>query len=68
MPMAVPVPLIRRNYIIRKLRRAGAVSPQTAVTFKEAGIINPSWFPMVTEVMLGRGLLGQAGERYYLMK
>lgn len=66
--MAVPVPLIRRNYIRNKLRKAGAVSPETAVTFREAGVFNPTWFPGVTRMMIKTGLLGQMGERYYLIK
>lgn len=40
--MALP-PLIRRNDGICKLRKCGALSPETAVTFQQAGIINPSW-------------------------
>lgn len=64
--MMAPVPLIRRNHVIKKLRQAGAVSPETAVTFAAAGIINPGGFRRVTEVMLRRGLLGQTGDRFYL--
>lgn len=64
----VPVPLIRRNYVLNKLRKAGAVSPETAVTFGEAGIINPTGFPGVTRMMIRTGLLGQAGDKYYLIK
>ena len=66
--MAVPVPLIRRNYVLKKLRKAGAVSPETAVTFSEAGIFNPTWFPGVTRMMIRTGLLGQVGDKYYRIK
>lgn len=62
------VPLLRRNYVIRKLRKCGAFSPEAAVTFRQAGIINPNGFQRVTGVMLRRGLLGQAGDRFYLRK
>lgn len=66
--MFAPVPLIRRNHIIDRLRKAGALSPETAVTFREAGVINPDGFRRVTGMMIRTGLLGQAGERYYLRK
>lgn len=64
----VPVPLIRRNYIIRKLRKCGALSPQTAVTFEQAGIFNPRGFPGVTRMMIRRGLLAAIENRYYLTR
>lgn len=64
----VPVPLIRRNYVRNKLRKAGALSPETAVTLKQAGVINPTWFPQVTKRMVKSGLLAQAGEKFYLVK
>lgn len=64
--MMAPVPLIRRNYIVDKLRRTGAYSPETAVTFQEAGVINPTWFPGVVRAMLRRGALCQVGDKFYL--
>lgn len=66
--MFAPVPLIRRNHVMDRLRKAGALSPETAVTFREAGVINPNGFRRVTSMMIRTGLLGQAGERYYLRK
>ena len=35
--MVIPVPLIRRNIILRKLQQARAFTPGTAVTLREAG-------------------------------
>ena len=64
----VSQPLIRRNYVIRKLRKCGVLSPETAVTFQQAGIINPNGFRRVTRVMLKRGTLAVVGYRYYLLR
>lgn len=64
----VSPPLIRRNYVIRKLRKCGALSPETAVTFQQAGIINPNGFRRVTRMMVRRGLLGQVEDRFYLIR
>ena len=64
--MFAPVPLIRQTHIQKKLRRAGALSPATAVTFQEAGVLNPTWFPAVTRAMLRKGILAQIGDKYYL--
>lgn len=64
----VSPPLIRRNYVIRKLRKCGALSPETAVTFQQAGIFNPNGFRRVTRMMVRRGLLGQVEDRFYLIR
>ena len=39
-----PIPLIRKNHIIKKLTESNAFSEKTAKTFTEAGIINPNGF------------------------
>ena len=52
-----PVPLIRKNHIIKKLRECKAFSPETAVTFEKAGVINPHMFKRVTHVMTKQGTL-----------
>ena len=39
-----PIPLIRKNNIIKKLTESNAFSEKTAKTFTEAGIINPNGF------------------------
>ncbi|MBD5104813.1 MAG: hypothetical protein HDT47_08130 [Ruminococcaceae bacterium] len=61
-----PVPLIRKNHIIKKLRECKAFSPETAVTFEKAGIINPHMFKRVNYAMIEQGILVQCGEKYYL--
>lgn len=63
---AAPVPLIRKKHIINKLRECKAFSPETAVTFEKAGVINPHLFKGVTRVMTKQGTLVQCGEKYYL--
>ena len=43
--MVIPVPLIRRNIILRKLQQARAFTPGTAVTLREAGGTQPVRVP-----------------------
>ena len=50
--MVIPVPLIRRNIILRKLQQARAFTPGTAVTLREAGVFNPDGLPQITERMV----------------
>lgn len=62
-----PVPLIRRNMILKRLRSCGAVSEQTAKTFAEAGIINPNGFKRITENLVKRGTIRRTSDsRYYV--
>lgn len=62
----LPIPLIRKKHIIKKLLRKNAVSEENAVTFREAGIINPNGFQMITLRLVKRGILNQSGNKYYL--
>ena len=59
--VAAPVPLIRK-----KLRECNAFSPETAVTFVQAGIVNPHMFGRVNQVLIKQRVLGKCGEKYYL--
>lgn len=62
-----PIPLIRRKHIIRRLRACGAVSPQTARSFEEAGIIFPNKFSIAKIKMLHDGRLCRTEDgRYFL--
>ena len=62
-----PIPLIRRNLIVQKLQACGAVSPETAKTLAEAGVVNPNGFQRITERLVKTGVIKQAGEgKYYL--
>lgn len=62
-----PIPLIRRNTIIRKLKAHGAVSETTAVRMEDAGIPFPNHFTFVTTRMLRRGIMRRTQDgRYYI--
>ena len=62
----LPIPLIRKNRIIKMLLKKNAVSEENAVTFREAGIINPNRFQMITLRLVEQGILHQRGNKYYL--
>ncbi|MCR5263269.1 MAG: hypothetical protein K6D94_05305 [Clostridiales bacterium] len=62
-----PIPLIRRNLIIRKLRACGATSEQTARTLAEAGVLNPDGFRRITERLVDNGTIRRTADgRYYV--
>lgn len=61
-----PIPVIRRNLIITRLRQCNAVSRETAVTLSEAGVLNPNGFPRITELLCKRGIINKIGNKYYL--
>ena len=64
-----PIPLIRRNLIIKKLTKCNAFSYETAKTFSEAGIINPNGFNKITEKMIKQNVLVKTKDgKYYLNK
>ncbi len=64
--MVLPVLLMRKKHIINKLLKLNAVSQENAVTFKEAGIINPNGFKRFSLHLVEQGVLYQCGDRYYL--
>lgn len=62
-----PIPLIRRNAIVKKLKKCGAHSPGTAKTLAEAGVINPKGFSPITEIMVRHGTIHRTPEgKYYI--
>lgn len=64
-----PIPLIRKNLIVRKLKKCNAFSEETAKTFVEAGIINPNGFQKITERLIKKQILVRTKEgKYYLNK
>lgn len=64
-----PIPLIRKNLIIRKLTECNAFSEETAKTFSEAGIINPNGFNRITEKLLEEKVIIRTKDnKYYLNK
>ena len=64
-----PIPLIRKNLIIKKLTKCNAFSEETAKTFTEAGIINPNGFNKINEKLIKQKILVKTKEdKYYLNK
>ena len=62
-----PIPLIRKNLIIKKLTECNAFSEETAKTFIEAGIINPDGFHKINEKLIKQGILVKTNDnKYYL--
>lgn len=62
-----PIPLIRRNMIIKKLKESGAISVETAKTLAEAGVINPSSFKRITNKLVETGAIHKTSDgRYYI--
>lgn len=52
-----PIPLIRKKLIIKNLSKNNAFSEETALTFREAGIINPDGFSRITERLVKEGVI-----------
>ena len=62
-----PIPLIRRNVIIRKLMACGATSVETAKTLTEAGVINPNGFKRITDMLVETNVIHKTVDgKYYL--
>ena len=62
-----PIPLIRKNHIIKKLISCGATSAETAKSLSEAGVVNPDEFRRITERLVKRGTIHKAPDgRFYV--
>ena len=62
-----PIPLIRKNHIVKQLHGCGAVSEETAKTLAEAGVINPNGFKRITNRLVRMGSIhSTSDERYYI--
>ncbi|MCR5041968.1 MAG: hypothetical protein K6C36_07735 [Clostridia bacterium] len=62
-----PIPLIRKNTIVGKLKACGAVSEETAKTLAEAGVINPDGFRKITERLVETGSIRRTSDgKYYV--
>ena len=62
-----PIPLIRRNAIIKKLNACGATSAETAKTLAEAGVINPNGFQRITDRLVQTNAIHKTADgKYYL--
>lgn len=65
--MTMPVLLLRKRIILRKLRKCGAISEESAKTLEEAGVFNPNAFPKVTENLVKQNILVRTNSgKYYL--
>ena len=62
-----PVFLIRKRVILYRLAAAGAVSPESAKTLAEAGVLNPNGLKMFTDILVRQGVICRTADgRYYL--
>ncbi len=62
-----PVFLIRKRHILYKLAAAGAVSPESARTLDDAGVLNPDAFMFFTDILVRKGIICRTtDDRYYL--
>ncbi len=67
MPFVMPMALMRKNLIIKKLRARGAVSEEYAKSLAEAGVINPDGFKRITDRLVETGSIHRiSGGRYYV--
>lgn len=63
----VPLVVIKRNRILAKLKKAGAISPQAAMPLEDAGVAKGDRnYPGLVKMMLREGDLLEAGGRFYL--
>lgn len=64
----VPLVIIKRNRILDKLKKAGAASPQAAVSLEGAGVAKGDrGYPGLVGMMLREKDIQEAGEgKYYL--
>lgn len=62
-----PVFLIRKRHILYKLAVSGAVSPESARTLDDAGVLNPNAFIFFTDMLARKGFICRTADgRYYL--
>ena len=62
-----PIPLIRKNIIVKRLIASGANSFDTAKTLTEAGVINPDGFRRITEHLVKTGVIHRTPDnKYYI--
>lgn len=65
----VPLVVIKRNRILDKLKKAGAVGERSAVTLEEAGVAKGDGrYPGLVAMMLREGDIVESGGKYYLGK
>ena len=58
---------MRKKLILQGLRASGALSPEKAMTLREARVENPELFPEYTEKLVAGGIIAKTREgKYYL--
>lgn len=60
-----PIPLIRKNVIVKQLTACGATSEATAKTLAEAGVINPNGFKRITNRLVATGVIHKTPDNKY---
>ncbi|MBQ8624797.1 MAG: hypothetical protein IJ419_01325 [Agathobacter sp.] len=60
--------VLRRAMIIKRLKKANAISEDTAKTLEEVGVKNPTKMPKVTAVMVKQNVLGMTEDGRYWLK
>ncbi len=65
MAIIPPIPIIRKNVIIKKLKKHGAVSPETAKALTEIGLVNPNGFQRLTQKLVQKGIICQTKDGKY---
>ena len=62
-----PIPLIRKNVIVKRLLSCGATSEEAAKTLAEAGVINPNGFKRITDRLVKMGSIHKTSDgKYYV--
>lgn len=62
-----PIPLIRKNVIVKRLRACGATSEKSAKSLAEAGVINPDGFKRITDRLVEMGNIHKTSNgKYYV--
>ena len=62
-----PIPLIRKNVIVKQLHSVGATTEKSAKTLAEAGVINPNGFKRITDRLVKMGTIHRTSDgRYYI--
>ncbi len=65
----VPLVLIKRARILDKLKKAGAVSPQAAITLEEAGVAKGDrGYPGLVKMMLREKDIAEAGPGLFYVR
>jgi len=64
-----PIPLIRKNIIVKQLLNCGATSEKTAKSLAEAGVMNPNGFKRITDRLVKMGSIHKTPDgKYYIEK